>query len=339
MSYFTRLRDPILALLKDEAAGPAPVAGQPRDRAEAARRAWEVRRARYGPGGGNVGKGGAKDQPNQGNSADINKDLEESLAKLKAHDATLEQSMPWAKKERKKGGGVNTSGIAEIDGKKYFAKLETESEAGNEKGAWDAAQAVGWDDLARPSATFTRAQATSRDKQGVVLNPLLPEGEPLLEMTDGNMGIIKRMQSSDVHPTRDKIERMMLFEHVIGAVDRHGGNYWADKNGDLYGIDYGRSFMTYSDAEQTVAGSNKSDEYGGLWDRSFNADRTIAREHIQKIVDSESKLLKSVPLKGGWRTSRESAQEAMTERIAKLRDILKNNKNKHIDLRDEGVWA
>lgn len=339
MSYFTRLRDPILSLLKEEAAGPAaPVEAKPRDRAEAARRAWEVRRARYGPGGGNVGKGGAKDQPNQGNTADINRDLESALAKLKAHEATLEQSMPWAKKEKKRGGGINTSGIAEIDGKKYFAKMETESEASNEKGAWDAAQVLGWEDMGRPSAIFERSQA-NRDKKGVVLNPLLPEGEPLLEMTDGNMGIIKRMQSSDVHPTRDKIERMMIFEHVIGAVDRHGGNYWVDKNGELYGIDYGRSFMSYSDAERTTAGTDRSDEYGGLWDRQFNTDRTIAREHIQKIVDSESKLLDAVPAKGGWRTSRVSAQEAMTERIAKLRDILKNNKNKHIDLRDEGVFA
>ena len=341
MSFFTRLRDPLLSLLKDEQPQ-----GQPRDRAEAARRAWEVRRARFGPGGGNrkgYGKGKHREpapqaapqpQPEaQRGTTHTDQELASVATSLKSAVANkggkLGDAIPWAKKLGAEDKGKSPAGFIDVGGKRYFAKVSEVAEAEVEEAVWNASKALGWEDLSRPTKSFI-----ARDDRGdrhaetaISVQPLLPEGDQM-----------RRMDASDIHIKADKLERMKVFEYAIGAVDRHGGNYWVDKKGDVHGIDYARSFYDKAEAEEFHGQAGGSDKWEGLWGRSATRSTVIAREHIQKIVDNADKIIAAIPPNGGFRTSRQEAISALNVRITKLKNVLSANLSARIDLKKEHVW-
>ena len=334
MSFYTRLADPMLVLLKQDA--PFPGMGgkaqdeKPRDRAEAARRAWIVRKERFGPGGGNVGKGGekpvgnkknkapAQDQPRQGgNSGEINRDLRDSMDKLMNHlskvpaDKNPVSALPWAK-TRPKGHGINTSGFMDVDGKRYFGKVQQEIESDIELGVWNVAQKLGWDDMSRPTVKETitaRADGGGRGhKRGLTIQPLMPEGDVI-----GNRHVKPNMAVEKGH-------RMILFDYAVGGGDRHQENFWVDNKGDVFGIDYARSFQRHPHGRGALK------NYGAVKD--WKAPRAL----VQQIVDNEQTIIDSIPKKGGYETTRDEAVAGVKERMNKLRTKLLAHNDDKIDL-------
>lgn len=348
MSFYTRLRDPTLGRLRSEVSYSRILKDyNPNQPREPKGSPIGGRFASGTPEGGGSGQyevpyergNYAPSQPKETTDPTaLQAKLDGVMGKIMAGgDHNLEHRVPWAK-EKPEGSGINTSGIVKVDDEKYFFKMQQRSEADSEKGAWEAAQVLGWNDMARPTSIHIReGEYIHPQRDGVVVNPLLPEGESLMTARDGD--VIKRVDSSDVNVSRDKLERMMVFEYTIGAVDRHGGNYWKDhKTGDLHGIDYARSFMAYSDAEETFQSVGASDEAGGIWDRSFNPDRTVAREHLQKVVDNQEKLLATVPPNGGFRTRHETSVATMRARINTIKRVLSANAGSRVDMRAAHVW-
>jgi hypothetical protein len=328
MSYFTRLRDPILSLLKEEAGAAAQVAALPvkmggHDRAEAARRAWEVRRARFGPGGGNLkghGKGKAPAQPKApaaepikpgGDSGELNRKLQGAMDKIKerlkphGYLKNLVDVMPWDKKPlmgagRRAPKGINRSGMLSVDGEKFFGKAQKQSETEIEQGAWDLAQKLGWEDMSRPTASHTISfQADGRGQvKGILVQPLLPEGDVIgAKHVRPNMSV-------------DKGHRMMLFDYAIGGGDRHEENFWVDNKGEVYGIDYARSYQKNPFGRGTLA------RFGAIKD--YDAPRGL----VEHIVNNEKSIIDSIPAKGGYETPYPEAVAAVKTRVEKLRKHL-----------------
>jgi hypothetical protein len=348
MSFFTRLRDPTLLRLRGEVSYQRVLKYSPDQAREPKGSPGGGRFASGTPGGGGSGEypvpyegnyASPTSLPKPGDSpADIDRKLEGAMAELmKEGPHNLEHKIPWTK-EKPEGTGINTSGIAKVAGDKYFTKLQRIDEANCEKGAWEAAKALGWTDMARPAAVATRdGDYINDNRRGVVMNPLLPEGESLMTTEEGG-NITARVESSDVNVSQDKLERMMVFEYIIGAVDRHGGNYWVDHDtGDLHGIDYARSYMPYSEASE-IHGRAGTSEEGGLWDRSFNSNRTVAREHLQKVLDTKDKLMATIPPTGGFRTHPTTAIVAMEARFNAIRLALSIDGGERIDMKAKGIW-
>jgi hypothetical protein len=341
MSYFTRLRDPILSLLKEDAGAAAQVAALPvkmggHDRAEAARRAWEVRRARFGPGGGNLkghGKGKAPAQPKAapaaepikpgGNTGELNQRLQNAMDKVKerlkskGYLVNLVQHMPWDKKPlmgagRRAPKGINRSGMLSVDGEKFFGKAQKQSETEIEQGAWDLAQKLGWEDMSRPTASHTISfQAEGRGQtKGILIQPLLPDGDVIgAKHVKPNMSI-------------DKGHRMLLFDYAIGGGDRHEENFWVDNKGEVYGIDYARSFQSHPFARGTLTRFSAVKDYDA------------PRELIEHMVNNEKTVIDSIPQRGGYETPYPEAVAAVKTRMENLRTMLTQKPNaKKISLR------
>ena len=356
MSFFTRLRDPLLQTLKEGEQGNLNFGGgnkeaKPRDRAEAARQAWIVRKARFGPGGGNVGKGGVKEgkkrrdkvpeSPEEARQnstrahaelSDVADHLGEILARESRKNVKLGDAIPWSKRISGDDKGKSPAGfIKDEKGKEFFSKVSEVGEAEVEEAVFHASRSLGWDDLTRPTKSFVaRGDPGDRSAETAVsVQPLLPDGDQM-----------RKHSTEQIKPNADKLQRMKIFEFAIGAVDRHGGNYWVDKKGDVHGIDYARSFYRSSDAEagNQMRPGQQSDVWDGIWKRTATKGTTIARKHIQHIVDNEDKLVAAIPPNGGFRTSNGQAVSAMRERIGKLRELLAKNKQEDIDLKKAGIW-
>ena len=335
MSYFTRLRDPVLFLLKEDA--PQIQEGKVHDRAEAARQAWIVRRARFGPGGGNrKGHGQGQPPPAQpkaapaeplkpgGNSGELNRRLQGAMDKIKdklkphGYLKNLVDVMPWDKKPlmgagRRAPHGINKSGMLTVDGEKFFGKAQKQSETEIEQGAWDLAQKLGWEDMSRPTASHSLSfQHEGRGQvKGILIQPLMPDGDVIAaKHVKPNMSV-------------EKGHRMMLFDYAIGGGDRHEENFWVDNKGEVYGIDYARSFQRNPFGRGTLA------RYGAI------KDYDAPREMVEHIVNNEKTIIDSIPQRGGYDTPYEDAVKGVKERMERLREkLVRNPNNKKISLRD-----
>jgi len=188
--------------------------------------------------------------------------------------------------------GVNTSGFITIKGKKYFIKeAGNYKERENEVAAWQAAKALEWTDFVTP------VRAVKYKGEDYLISSLLPRGNSLVSQTAGR-------KTPNIDFSSERTKRMFLFEYIIGAGDRHAGNYWLESNGTPWSIDHGRSFNNYKYISQNLYRDwptiSKDQKKPGLTGGSWNSLWTYAATNSGLVsggVSRKEKVFESVPRK------------------------------------------
>ena len=131
-----------------------------------------------------------------------------------------------------------------------------------------------------------------------IIQKVLPKGRELAS--------IKGIDENTI-PRNNRTQRLFLYEYVIGAGDRHGGNYWMDSRNKVYSIDHGRSFrenISTVDLFGVAGYGGALNKLNGYWPRVSNNGTNKAygldRKLVQHVVSRSKDLLVAAKESRGW---------------------------------------